>query len=120
MIRMQIVERPGADLFRVLKRAIRSKDLRTFSLEKHGMRVLHVRAPGYMAWSDADGVISCTLRSPREEGKEWQLLTNVVGRLADRFPAYVESINIQLTAPPPPPAKRKKRKASKKRRAKRQ
>jgi len=120
VIRMQIVERPGANLFKTLKRAIRSKDLRTFSLEKHGTRVLHVRAPGYMAWSDADGVISCTLRSPREEGKEWQLLTNVVGRLADRFPGYVESINIQLTAPPPPPAKkRRKRKAAAKRRAKR-
>jgi hypothetical protein len=117
MIRMQIVERPGANLFKVLKRAIRSKDLRTFALEKHGTRVLHVRAPGYMNWSDADGVISCTLRSPREEGKEWQLLTNVVGRLADRFPACVESINIQLTAPPPPPAKRRrKRKASAKKR----
>ena len=46
--RMQIVERPGMELFRVLKRAIRTKDLRTFTLERHGMRVVHNRYPGYM------------------------------------------------------------------------
>ena len=51
MIRMQIVERPGMELFRVLKRAIRTKDLRTFTLERHGMRVVHNRYPGYMKWT---------------------------------------------------------------------
>ena len=110
MIRMQIVERPGSDLYRLLKRAIRSKDLRTFSLEKGGARVLHVRSPGFMNWTSAQGIISCEIRSPKEAGKEWQLLTNVVGRLADRFPAVVESINIQLTAPPVEPVRKKRRK----------
>lgn len=109
MIRLQIVERAGADLFRTLKRAIRSKDLRTFSLEKGGKRVVHVRSPGYMTWVSVDGVIACEIRTPRDEGKEWQLLAAVIGRLADRFPALVESVNVQLAAPPPPPAKRKKR-----------
>jgi hypothetical protein len=115
MIRMQIVERPGADLFKALKRAIRSKDLRTFALEKHGARVVHVRSPGVMNWVSAPGVIACEIRSaarrgPKtEEGKEWQFLSNLVGRLADRYPALVESINIQLEAPAPPPAARKKR-----------
>jgi hypothetical protein len=99
MIRLQIVERPGADLFRMLKRAIRSKDLRTFSLEKGGKRVVHIRSPGYMNWSPLEGMIACEIRvKPSEAGKEWQLLAAVLGRLADRFPAFVESINIQLPA----------------------
>jgi hypothetical protein len=119
MIRMQIVERPGADLYRVLKRAIRSKDLRTFTLEKHGNRVVHVRSPGFMSWTATQGIVACELKAPRDEGKEWQLLTNFVGRLADRYPALVESINIQLAAPPPEPAKRKRRKATKRTKARR-
>src|SRR5262245_52192540 len=110
MIRMQIVERPGARLFSVLKRAIRSKELRTFTLERHGTRVVHIRSPGYMSWADAEGVVACEIKSPKDEGKEWQLLTNIIGRLADRYPAVVESINIQLAAPPPEPAKRRRKK----------
>ena len=109
MIRMQIVERGEAKLFSTLKRAIRSKDLRTFSLEKGGKRVVHVRSPGHMNWITAEGVIACEIRTPRDPGKEWQLLAAVVGRLADRFPALVESINIQLAAPAPPPVKKKRR-----------
>ncbi len=79
MVRMQIVERPGARLFSLLKRAIRSKELRTFSLEKHGTRVVHIRSPGHMNWTDAAGVIACEIKSPRDEGKEWQFLANIVG-----------------------------------------
>jgi hypothetical protein len=109
MVRMQVVERPGARLFSLLKRAIRSKELRTFSLEKHGTRVVHIRSPGHMNWTDAGGVIACEIKSPRDAGKEWQFLANIVGRLADRYPQFVESINIQLTAPPPPPTRKKRR-----------
>ena len=110
MIRLQIVERPGADLFRVLKRAIRSKDLRTFSLEKGGKRVVHVRSPGYMSWTPLEGMIACEIRArAKDEGKEWQLLAAVIGRLADRFPALVEGIHIQLAAPPPEPVRKKRR-----------
>jgi hypothetical protein len=109
MIRLQIVERPGANAFGVLKRAIRSKELRTFSLERRGTRVVHVRSPGFMSWSYAGGVVSCEIRTPRDEGKEWQLLTNVVGRLADRYAEVVESINIQLTKAPEVPKRKKRR-----------
>jgi hypothetical protein len=67
-----------------------------------------------MSWTALDGVIACEIRAKaKDEGKEWQLLANVIGRLADRFPSVVESINIQLAAPPPEPAK--KRRARKKR-----
>jgi hypothetical protein len=109
MIRLQIVERSGAKLFSTLKRAIRSKDLRTFSLEKGGNRVVHIRSPGFMNWVEVEGVIACEIKTPKDEGKEWQLLAAVIGRLADRFPAAVEGINIQLAAPPPEPKKRKRR-----------
>ena len=117
MIRLQIVERPGAELFKFLKRAIRSRDLRTFSLEKHGTRVVHIRSPGFMNWIPGAGVIACEIKSPKDPGKEWQFLSNVIGRLADRFPAYIESVNIQLEAPPPPPVKRKRRASSSARRS---
>jgi hypothetical protein len=109
MVRMQIIERPGTRLFMALKKAIRSKELRTFALERKSSRVVHVRSPGFMSWSYAGGVIACEVRSPKDPGKEWQLLTNVVGRLADRYPALVESIHIQLSPPPEAPAKRKRR-----------
>src|SRR5215468_4118240 len=111
MIRLQIVERPGAELYKLLKRAIRSKDLRTFSLEKHGTRVVHIRSPGYMKWTATDGLIACEIDSPKEPGKEWQLLSAVIGR----FAAFVDAINIQLDAPPPE-KKKKRRKGKKKRR----
>lgn len=107
MIRMQIVERPGVKLFNLLKRAMRSGDLRTFSLERRGTRVTHVRSPGFMNWVNAEGIIACEIRTPRDEGKEWQLLSNVVGRLSDRFPDFVESINIQLAPRPAAPPRRK-------------
>jgi len=110
MIRMQIVERPGMDLFRMLKRAMRSGDLRTFSLERGGARVVHNRYPGYMKWLSTDGIIACEIHSPRAPDEEWQLLSAVVGRLSHRFAAYVESIHIQLVAPEPEPPKRKRKK----------
>jgi hypothetical protein len=69
MIRLQIVERPGARLFSVLKKSIRSKDLRTFSLEKGGKRVVHIRSPGYMNWVEVDGVIACEIRTPKDRGQ---------------------------------------------------
>jgi hypothetical protein len=109
VIRMQIVERPGAKLFNLLKRAMRSGDLRTFSLEKRGTRVVHNRYPGYMNWTNAGGIIACEIRSPKNEAEEWQLLSAVVGRLAHRFPEFVESVNIQLAAPPPVSVKRRRK-----------
>ena len=108
MIRMQIVERPGMELFRVLKRAIRTKDLRTFTLERHGTRVVHNRYPGYMKWTDAAGAIACEIRAA-EADEEWQLLSAVVGMLARRFPTQAESIHVQLIAPAPAPVKRRRR-----------
>ena len=116
MIRLQIVARPGVKLFNDIKRAIRSKDLRTFALARRGSRVVHVRAPGFMTWEPTEGgLIACEIRTPKDDNQEWQLLEKVVGRLAARFPASVESVNIQLQAPPEEPARKRrlKRKAKK-------
>jgi hypothetical protein len=99
MIRVQILERPGADLFSALKAAMRGGDLRTFSLEKRGWKVVHERYPGWMNWSHGQGAITCEILSPQKPAGEWQFLGALVGRLADKYARQVESINIQL--PPP-------------------
>jgi hypothetical protein len=109
MIRVQIVERPGSDLFAVLKSAMRDGDLRTFSLEKRGWKVVHDRYPGWMNWSSGHGAISCEIRSPQKPDSEWQFLSALVGRLAHKYNAAVLSINIQLE-PSPVAVKKRKRK----------
>jgi hypothetical protein len=98
MIRLQIVERPGSSLFRLLKRAMRTGDLRTFSLQKRGRKVVHEKYPGWMNWSHGEGVISCTILSKKAGNAEWQILSALVGRLAQRYPDSVQSIHIQLPA----------------------
>jgi hypothetical protein len=110
MIRVQIVERPEGQLFATLKRAMRGGDLRTFSLEKRGRKVVHQRYPGWMNWSYGEGAITCEILSPHKAQGEWQFLGALVGRLADKFADRVESIHIQPSPPPPaPPTRRRKR-----------
>jgi hypothetical protein len=99
MIRVQIIERPGVDLFRALKTAMRTGDLRTFSLEKRGRKVVHERYPGWMNWSCGAGAITCEILSPQKPGSEWQILSALVGRLAHKYADRVESVNIQLASP---------------------
>lgn len=111
MIRVQILERPGAELFATLKRAMRGGTLRTFSLARRGTRVVHQRYPGWINWSHVQGAITCEILSPRKREGEWQLLSSLVGRLADKFADRVESIHIQPSPPAIAPPKRKKRPA---------
>lgn len=99
MIRLQIVERPGSKLFRVLSKAMRTGDLRTFSLEKRGRKVVHEKYPGWMNWSYGQGAITCEILSLKKGGAEWQILSALVGRLAQRYPGAVESMHIQFEAP---------------------
>lgn len=108
MLRVQILERPDSDLFKTLKRAMRGGDLRTFSLEKRGWKVVHQRYPGWMNWSYGQGAITCEILSPRKPEGEWQFLGALVGRLADKYTDRVESINVQLSPPPAATRKRKK------------
>lgn len=102
MIRLQIVEKKGANLFRTLIGAMRSGELRTFVVARRGKRVTH-RNPGYSGWinwSPSGGVINCEILSPRKPGGEWRLMGALVGRLADKFSDRVHSISIQFPDAP--------------------
>jgi hypothetical protein len=53
-------------LYKGLVEAMRSGELRTFSVEKRGRKVVHDRYPGWMNWSHSRGVITCEVLSPRK------------------------------------------------------
>ena len=111
MIKLQIVERPGAELRRTLVEAMRSGRLRTFHAAKRGRKITHTTYSGYMNWSDSGGLILCEIKSPQKPGAEWQLLGALVGRLADRYAGLVQSITIQFpdAASASAPGRRKQR-----------
>lgn len=119
MIRFHIVERPGANLHRVLIAAMRAGELRTFKALKRGRKIEHITYPGWMNWSAADGVISCAILSPRKPGMEWQLFSAFLGRLAARYADSIVAIEVQFPDAPSKPAKsprRKKKRVSRRRR----
>jgi hypothetical protein len=99
-IRLQVVERPGAGLYRKLKEAMGTGDLKTLIAMKHGRKVVHRTYPGWMNWSHKDGVILCEILSPKKPGHEWQLFSAFVGRLADREAGSIHSISIQFDETP--------------------
>jgi hypothetical protein len=98
MIRFQIIEKTGANLHKTLVMAMRHGDLRTFVVKKRGRKVQHtnVSYPGWMNWSTADGVINCDVISPNKPGREWQLFSAFLGRLADRYAEHIVAINVQF------------------------
>jgi hypothetical protein len=49
-----------------------------------------------MNWSEADGVINCDVISPKKPGREWQLFSAFLGRLADRYADQIVAINVQF------------------------
>jgi len=98
MIRFQIIERTGAQLQKALVEAMRSGELRTFIAKKRGRKVLHKNSayPGWMNWSVSEGIITCEVISPNKPGREWQLFSAFLGRLADRYADRIVAINIQF------------------------
>jgi hypothetical protein len=98
MIRFQIIERTGAQLHKALIEAMRTGELRTFIAKKRGRKVLHKNSayPGWMNWSASEGIITCEVRSPNKPGREWQLFSAFLGRLADRYADRIVAINIQF------------------------
>jgi hypothetical protein len=98
MIRFQIIERTGANLHKTLVDAMRAGELRTFEATRRGRRIQHknLSYPGWMNWSVADGVINCEVISPRKPGREWQLFSAFLGRLADRYADRILAINVQF------------------------
>jgi hypothetical protein len=111
MIRFQIIERTGAQLHKALVDAMRSGELRTFIAKKRGRKVLHKNSayPGWMNWSVSEGIITCEVLSPNKPGREWQLFSAFLGRLADRYADRIVAINIQFPASVPfdPPSRRR-------------
>ncbi|HWP30218.1 MAG TPA: hypothetical protein VNK96_00600 [Fimbriimonadales bacterium] len=95
---LRIVERPGSNLFRVMSKAMKTGELRTFALERGGKRVVHKRYPGYMNWSYKSGVITGEIRTPRKEGAEWQFLSALIGMLARKYAPDVEVVEIEFDA----------------------
>jgi hypothetical protein len=96
MIRFQIVEHLGAGLYRSLLHSMRSGALQTFSATKRGRKISHVKYPGWINWSNPEGVITCEVLSPRKPDNEWQLMHAFLGRLAARFAPSIAAINIQF------------------------
>jgi hypothetical protein len=128
MIRFQIIERTGAQLQKTLVEAMRSGELRTFIAKKRGRKVLHKNSayPGWMNWSAADGIINCEILSPNKPGREWQLFSAFLGRLADRYAERIVAINVQFPGSVPfedgtrrRAARTRRRQASKRRAARR-
>jgi hypothetical protein len=114
MIRFQIIERTGAQLYKVLLEAMRTGELRTFIAKKRGRKVLHKNSayPGWMTWSASEGIVTCEVRSPNKPGREWQLFSAFIGRLADRYADRIVAINIQFPGSAPfetPPRRRRSR-----------
>ncbi len=104
MIRFQIIERPGASLYKTLVDAMRAGELRTFVASRRGRRVQHKNQsyPGWMNWAVVDGLINCEVISPHKPGREWQFFSAFLGRLADRYAAQIVAINVQFPAGLPP------------------
>ena len=98
MIRFQIIERTGANLHKILVDAMRSGELRTFIAKKRGRKILHKNNayPGWMNWSESAGIINCEVISPNKPGREWQLFSAFLGRLADRYAERIVAINVQF------------------------
>jgi hypothetical protein len=98
MIRFQIIERTGANLHKTLVEAMRTGELRTFEATRRGRRIQHknLSYPGWMNWSDSDGLINCEIISPHKPGREWQLFSAFLGRLADRYADRIVAINVQF------------------------
>jgi len=113
MIRFQIIERQGADLYKTLVTAMRDGELRTFFVTKRGRKVQHTNLsyPGWMNWSTVDGLIHCEVISPRKPGREWQFFSAFIGRLADRFADRIVAINVQFPEPEEARTKSRRRRA---------
>ncbi len=96
MITVQIVEHPDTNLHKLLLKAMRSGDLRTFTAHNRGKKLTHMTYAGWINWHRDGHVITCLVKNPRNPKVEWQLMHAFLGRLADRYAGYIHSINIQF------------------------
>lgn len=112
MIRFQVMERDQAHLYDTLVKAMREGELRTFRVENRGRRVVHVRYPGRINWTHAQGVIDGTVVSPKRQGNEWQIFSALVGRLAQRYAGSISGIIVQFPEESERVARRRRKRPS--------
>jgi hypothetical protein len=117
MIRFQVMERDQARLYETLVKAMREGELRTFRVENRGRRVVHVRYPGRITWSHAQGVIDGTVISPKKYGNEWQIFSALIGRLAQRYAGSISGIIVQFPEEERASVRRRPRKRARRRAA---
>lgn len=117
MIRFQVMERDQAHLYQTLVKAMREGELRTFRVENRGRRVVHVRYPGKIIWTHAQGVIDGTVVSPKRQGYEWQIFSALIGRLAQRYAGSISGIIVQFPEEGSEPAPRARRPRARRRAA---
>ena len=110
MIDLQIVEKQGVNLYKILVHAMRSGELRTFFVQKRGKRVTHARYRGWMNRESSQGFIHCQVLSPKKPNDEWKFVRALIGRLADRYAGYIASITLYFPNTPLPKTKKRKRK----------
>jgi hypothetical protein len=111
MVHLQIISRNDADVQGVLRAAIEEGSMKTFEIARirGGLRLRHKRFRGEVRFARSDGPLLVTVRSPKSVD-EWQLLTALIGRLADRFRDQISSISLHFEAPAAVAKKRGKRK----------
>ena len=95
MIRLQIAERTGSKLFKTLVADMKSGKLRTFWVSQDKRKITHIKyKKTRMNWSEGEGVITCEIKGA--ERKEWDFLSALVGRLADKYADRIQNIAIQF------------------------
>jgi hypothetical protein len=97
MIHVQLINREGANLQPLIRRAIAEGQITSFETAKGvgGLRISHKKHPGFINIEQSKGPLLATITCTNPE-KEWQLLEAFVGRVAYHFSNEVASINIQL------------------------
>jgi hypothetical protein len=120
MVHMQILSRNAQDVQAELRSAIEEKRMTTFEIEgiRGGLRLRHKRFRGEVRFLRSGragpALVSVQSRLPNEE---WQLLSALIGRLADRFKNQIAGINIQLESDEPPKMRGRKRRPARRLRA---
>lgn len=98
MIKFQIIEHQGRNLYKKLIADMKSGKLKTFSISKRGRKVAHTNLnyPGWINWTCNEGVITAEVLSPQKPGHEWQIFSALIGRLSDKYAEEIHSIGIQF------------------------
>ena len=109
MVHLQIISRGDADIQAEIRSAIEEERMKTFEIVRlrGGLRLRHKRFRGEVHFIKSEGPLLITVRSSKG-ADEWQLLSALIGRLADRFRDQISSINISFEVKAAPKKKSRK------------